>query len=497
MTTISRQRIAIIGGGFAGAVTALKLIEACTRPLHLIIFESTHELGRGIAYSTRNNDHLINGPARMFGLYPENPGHLATWLAQHAAQYGWQPPAGVAFDNSFPPRWIFGIYVQATLQAALLQDARRVHIEKVKDRVTDLQESNRGYLITAASGDTWNADKVVLATGLFRADAASTFTIAPELQHDPRLIDDVWRDDAWRAVRADSSLLLIGSSLTALDAMLNAEKHGFNGNYFSISRRGLQVKRREDADPWPDVLAPDNLPRTLRALLRQVQAARHAIRAGGHNWQRLPGAVRPHLPQLWTHASLKDRQRFLRHLRPYWEIALHRAAPESGYKLEKIVAAGRYQQLTGRITAVRSGPGQKIDVLWAQRSDGTSHSILVDRVVNAQGYEFDWRKIDDALIRNLLKQQLVQPHETGFGIAADPASGAVIGRDGRASRQLFAVGHPLRGAVWESNSIPEQLTGATATALALAALIEQETHADATESLEDDKFPVLAGANLT
>jgi len=168
----------------------------------------------------------------------------------------------------------FGIYVQATLQAALLQDARRVHIEKVKDRVTDLQESNRGYLITAASGDTWNADKVVLATGLFRADAASTFTIAPELQHDPRLIDDVWRDDAWRAVRADSSLLLIGSSLTALDAMLNAEKHGFNGNYFSISRRGLQVKRREDADPWPDVFgAGQSAPHTARAVASGASGA--------------------------------------------------------------------------------------------------------------------------------------------------------------------------------------------------------------------------------
>lgn len=497
MTTNSRQRIAIIGGGFAGAVTALKLIEATIRPLHLIIFESTHELGRGIAYSTRNNDHLINGPARMFGLYPQRPDHLTAWLAQHAAQYGWQPPNGVAFDNSFPPRWIFGVYMQATLQAALLQDARRVHIEKVKDRVIDLQTADAGYLISAASGDTWRADKVVLATGLFRTTTASTFAIAPGLQDDPRLIDDVWHDELWKPVRTDRKLLIIGSSLTALDAMLNAEKHGFSGNYIGISRRGLQLKGREDADPWPDVLAPDNLPRTLRALLRQVQSARHAIRAGGHNWQRLPGAVRPHLPQLWTHASLQDRQRFLRHLRPYWEISLHRAAPESGYKLEKIIAADRYQQLSGRITALRPGPEQKIEVSWTRRSDGVSHTILVDRVINAQGYEFDWRKIDDPLISNLLQRQLVQPHETGFGIDADPTTGAVIDSDGRASRHLFAVGHPLRGAVWESNSIPEQLAGASATASALAAAIEHDANAAATEPLEDNKYPLLAGANLT
>ena len=108
MENTSRQRIAIIGGGFAGAVTALKLIHASEEPLHLTFFESTHELGRGIAYSTRNNDHLVNGPARLFGLYPDRPNHLADWLSQHAASHGWQPPQGLAFENSFPPRWLFG-----------------------------------------------------------------------------------------------------------------------------------------------------------------------------------------------------------------------------------------------------------------------------------------------------------------------------------------------------------------------------------------------------
>ena len=49
MPSDSTPHIAIIGGGFAGAVTALKLARAAPRPLAITIVESRPELGRGIA----------------------------------------------------------------------------------------------------------------------------------------------------------------------------------------------------------------------------------------------------------------------------------------------------------------------------------------------------------------------------------------------------------------------------------------------------------------
>jgi len=105
--------------------------------------------------------------------------------------------------------------------------------------------------------------------------------------------------------------------------------------------------------------------------------------------------------------------------------------------------------------------------------------MLVDRVINAQGYEFDWRKIDDALLVSILQRGLVSVHSTGYGIDTVATSGAVRNAAGDTSDSLFAVGHPVRGVVWESNSIAEQLAGATATAQAIAALIARPAHADA------------------
>ena len=94
----------------------------------------------------------------------------------------------------------------------------------------------------------------------------------------------------------------------------------------TASRRGLLVAPRRDVQPWPSFLDPQALPATLRDLLRAVQAARRDIASAGEDWQRLAGAV-PHLPALWTAASADERLRFIRHLRPYWELGLHRAAP--------------------------------------------------------------------------------------------------------------------------------------------------------------------------
>ena len=55
MPSDSTPHIAIIGGGFAGAVTALKLARAAPRPLAITIVESRPELGAAspTAHATR------------------------------------------------------------------------------------------------------------------------------------------------------------------------------------------------------------------------------------------------------------------------------------------------------------------------------------------------------------------------------------------------------------------------------------------------------------
>jgi uncharacterized NAD(P)/FAD-binding protein YdhS len=449
--------IVILGGGFAGAATAIKLVEAGYPAAQVTIVEPRAELGRGIAYGTPDLDHLVNGPARMFSLYPGDPGHLSRWLANHPDRRGWTGPADGNFDASFPPRYLYGDYVQSELA--------RTGVRHVIDRAVDVVPEGEVML---ASGRRLPASRIVLATGLVRNE--SGFAISGPVRTQGRYIGDPWAANAYDAVEGpDGDVAIIGSSLTMLDIVISLEKRGFRGRYCTFSRRGLIAHCRREVEAWPAFLDPENLPSRALALLRDIQRERRAIMAAGEDWQRLIVSLRPFIEPLWANASDIERRRFTRHLRTFWDLAFHRAVPDSIAWLDRVREQGRFFNVAGRVQRLTPSAESGVDVTWRPRGDAESQSRRFDYVVNAAGYESDWRRLPDTLARNLVARGAVKPHPIGFGIEADAATGAVIGSDGRPSRRLYAVGHPLRGAAWEASSVLEQIEGATRVARAVSA----------------------------
>lgn len=449
--------IVIVGGGFAGAATAVKLVGAGVPAEQVTIVEPGAELGRGIAYSTPDLDHLVNGPARMFSLHPDDPGHLSRWLASHPDRRGWTGPAHRDFGASFPPRILYGDYVQSELA--------KIGVRHEVDRAVDISP---GGDVVLRSGRRLSAARIVLATGLARNETG--FAIADAIRPDRRYIVDPWAVNAYDAVDgADGDVAIVGTGLTMLDILISLEKSGFRGRYFAFSRRGLLVRARREVEAWPLSLHAVSLPRTAVALLREIRRELRAIAAAGEDWQRLVPSFRPFIEALWANASDDERRRFARHLRSFWDLAFHRAVPESVAWMDRVRAQGRFFNVAGRVLDLSPAAQPGIVVTWRPRGAAEARSRRFDHVVNAAGYEADWRRSPDPLARNLLARGLVRPHPVGFGIEADAATGAVIGDDGQASRTLFAVGHPLRGAAWEASSILEQIEGATRVARAVSA----------------------------
>lgn len=271
--------VVIVGGGFAGAVTAIKLAEAgCRAPVAIV--EPRAGLGRGIAYSTPDLDHLVNGPARLFGLYPDDPGHLSRWLASHPDRRGWPGPADGDFGRSFPPRLLYGDYVQSELA--------KVGVRHEIDSAVDIGPEGE---VVLASGRRLPAAKIVLATGLARNE--SGFAFRQEVRSGGRYIGDPWAANAYEAIDVTGDLAIIGSGLTMLDVVISLEKRGFRGRYFVFSRRGLLVRSRREVEAWPFPAQLENLPRTALCLLREIRRELRAISAAGDDWQRLVLALRP------------------------------------------------------------------------------------------------------------------------------------------------------------------------------------------------------------
>ena len=148
----------------------------------------------------------MNGPAKNFTLYPDQPEHLAYWLRNQAERDGWRPPAGVAYADSFAPRHLYGDYVQAELENALAQAPHPIAFKHLAGRARDLDGDGAArWAVRLEDGRQLRADYVVLATGLFPRTLHETgLELDPELVRRGAVIDDLWSEPPprrWRGPR--------------------------------------------------------------------------------------------------------------------------------------------------------------------------------------------------------------------------------------------------------------------------------------------------------
>lgn len=302
----------------------------------------------------------------------------------------------------------------------------------------------------------------MLATGLhFSLPVRSADVYAP------------WDIDGLRALPADAS---VDAGLSMVDAVVLLDEAGHRGPVTVFSRHGRRPHPRRIAPEWPEYLdaIPDRT--TIRALFARVLAeCRRATRDGG-NWQSPPDLVRAHIG-LWWHASDEaEKRRFLRHVRPIWETHHHRAPPIGHTRVEAAIAAGRLRHVAVSVSMMRAGEGGMIRAFRPR--GGAAESRRFDAAIVSAGIEYDLRRLEEALPRNLLARGLVRPGPLALGIDATPG-GRLIGRDGLVQPRLFALGPPLRGNWWESTAIPDiarqsaGIAGLLATGAALPAAAPQ------------------------
>ncbi|EHP38467.1 hypothetical protein OR16_37220 [Cupriavidus basilensis OR16] len=240
------RRIAIVGGGMAGTLSAIRLLRDSSGPLAVHLFEPRAEPGRGLAYSTQDPAHYLNGPALNFSLYPEALEDFSRWLVRHGLA------STAEADHAFAPRSVYGDYLRDTLARALAGAAGRATLVHVRTEITDLS-IGVPHRVYSADGRAWDADHIVLATGVQPARPALAQDDA--LEADGRYIPDPWQPGTLARLARAREIALIGTSLTMLDVVASLERLGFTGTYHAFSRRALVPWLRHNAGPCDDFLA--------------------------------------------------------------------------------------------------------------------------------------------------------------------------------------------------------------------------------------------------
>jgi uncharacterized NAD(P)/FAD-binding protein YdhS len=456
--------ILIVGGGLSGAMLAAQLMRLPGKRQVLVI-EPRAELGRGEAYSAVELGHTLNGNAARMSVDPDDPDDLTRWLTEYIDAGHW-PQAKqqrVPVSELFPPRGIFGLYARQRLaEAQALGALNGSTVEHVQAEVVDLQTDAQAVRLTLSDGRCLEGAYAVLATGLF--PAARTPQTQTSGVNAAAL--DPWDVAAMGQLDPQSTVLIIGSGLTMVDAVVSLEQAGHRGPIEIFSRHGLLPQVRRQPPAWVDFLAQDDSIRTPRQLVRELRRHCRDAMAQGIDWQAPLDTVRAHIGRLWLQATDVQRRQFVRHVRPWWESHHHRSPPLSAGLVERLHREGRLSIHAASFQGLEPA-SEGVSIRLRRRGEAQSCVVHGAALINSSGIEYDWRRVARPLPRQLLARGLIQPGNLALGIGAQ-VDGAVLDANGQAASRLFAMGPPLRGLWWESTAVTDVASQAKALAARLA-----------------------------
>jgi uncharacterized NAD(P)/FAD-binding protein YdhS len=428
-----RRSVAVIGAGFSGLLTALHLLEARDGPSVRLI-ERRATFARGAAYSTASREHLLNVRASNMSAFPDRPSHFCEWLAETGLG---------AAGSTFVTRACYGDYLQALLRrAAEAGGGERLILEG--DDAVGLHPTGEGWTVSLGMGRSLRAHAAVLAVGNLPPHLPPG--VNQQTAAHPGYVGDPWGSDLDR-LPAHGQVVLIGTGLTMVDVAMQLHRLKPAVKALALSRRGLLPRRHLGQGPAPQPLAPGQ-EETPSALLRRIRAG-----AEGQDWRALVDGLRPHVQAIWRGWSLHERQRFLRHLRPWWDVHRHRLAPEIASKLDHLTGSGQLTVASGRIARI-SPADDDLEVVWTARGERQCQTLRAAAVINCTGPNGDLARVADPLLAGLTECGLIRADACRLGLDVG-ADGRLIGRDGAASLDLYAVGPTTRGAFWEITSVPD------------------------------------------
>jgi uncharacterized NAD(P)/FAD-binding protein YdhS len=426
--------VAVVGGGFSGTLTAIHLLRR--QAIRVLLVERGGTFARGVAYSTRQPGHRLNVRAANMSAFPDQPAHFADWLTAQARG----EPTG------FASRGRYGDYL-----TTLLAEAERDNpgqLRRCAGDVTEIARTDHGLRLALDTGETLEAGAAVLALGNLPPHdppGLSGLDLPPDVY-----VADPWGQDCAEDLQPDDRVAIIGTGLTMVDVVLQLRAAGFGGRVTALSRRGLLPRAHADdavmLATGSDV--DEGRPTDLSRLLHATRARAEAI-----GWRQAVDELRPVTQKLWLEAPLSVRARFLRHLRPWWDVHRHRLAPSVAAEMEAALRAGTLAVEAGRLLA-RKPVEEGVELSWRRRDDGTVHHRRFRRVVNCTGPSGDLSRTREPLLRLLAAAGAVRPDALRLGIDVSD-KGQAIDAAGRPDPRLFVVGPMSRGAFWEIVAVPD------------------------------------------
>jgi uncharacterized NAD(P)/FAD-binding protein YdhS len=408
------KRIAIVGGGASGLLVAINLLrksDAC----EVTIFEPREKLGVGLAYSTKDLEHLLNVPAgRMSGLV-EEPKSLCDWAKVE--------------ENDFISRNTFGKYLEFLLNREINRGKK---LEHVRAAVVNIESKGGLYNCSLEDGRVLTFDAVVLALGNSESITPAAFDGLPKSD---QVVRDVWREGLSTIY---DRVAIVGTGLTFYDIALSILRDRPSAVIHGISRNGLlprpHLRHRAPALPVPDIAR------------ESADGIRRYLTSMGEKWREAQDGIRHELQEIWANFPDLEKKRFVNEHFRWWNTLRHRSAPEIDERIKAEIAAGRIIIHKANVeTATSDGHQIKLGL-----SDGKK--LDIEQLINCSGNQFF---ATQPLIEVLVGKGFLARGPLDFGIACDRKTLALKNDQGATHENLYGIGPILVGELLETTAIPE------------------------------------------
>jgi uncharacterized NAD(P)/FAD-binding protein YdhS len=513
MTTGMMQHadLAIVGGGSV-AVSFLYQFLLSTesadarRPLTIALFEPQAEPGPGGAYQDDLPSNLLNIPAGNMSARADQRMDFVEWLRGQDAEwlrgYGVQAIA----PSDFLPRPLFGAYLRdvyarcQTLARAL--GVSLAHVPQRVQRVSPLPDG--GMRIEPDQGAPWQARYAVLCNGNLPSQAFPHLQDAPGYFNSPYPVAELAR-----GIKPDASVCIVGTSLSAVDAIAALTRSGHRGPILCVSRNGRLPSVRSPHNQPPAALrhlsrdgarqlAADHggalsVEVILRALQDEVRAMNGALDAddvlglaadahtalddeirrssgAARPWQAVAAATNAAVDQIWHLMPDAERHLFHSRFRSLWMARRATFPMRNALTLQALFKSGQLQVRAGyRDTRYDPADGQFHTRLREAQADTTTRSPYL---INATSFSVDAARTGDPLISALLREGHACADPFG-GMALDYDTGCVKTAHGAVLRQLSVLGSLAGGTYFWTTSMDVNARLAQDQAQRIAAALTQ------------------------
>lgn len=463
----SIKKVAIIGMGIAG-ISALRewTKQKDKNPaLEITAFGDADTFGRGMPYQKDDDLLIMNQPAELATIIPENPDDFVEWLEE--TQDEKNPRHG------YYPRALFGSYLFDRMKKWLTES----NAETIKEKVMSIQPlENRKFRVTTLSHRE-DFDVVHLCIGLAPYDDPYELVGHPNFILDPFPVNKQLAD-----IPQGAKVGVLGTGLTSIDILryLNEKRPDIALSFYSHSGR-FKTARGETISFDYQYFTPENIEKAKAEnggfipLEIYIEWFQQELAAQGvfldSDWIDQPFGSKenverdltsPHeigvvqtlilgmdrfLTDIWMALTEADKARFVDRYGEQWDKVRSSFPVESGEILYALWDAEKISVFADVEEIIEQDQSFEI-VLKDQAAQS------VDYLINAAGTEnnVNFQTERDPLLHQLLNERVLQPEPFG-GIQITVPNLSVVSQRYGVLDRFKAHGPLISGIQFGNNSI--------------------------------------------